>query len=206
MLRMNEWMRLWGLDPKTGLPLLWSVWWPWTQSFSASTTQIEVIVPPSLPNIEPTELFEKPMHMVEILPEVVFEASESDIAPAVAPTEEPMKKSVPPKRTSKASSSQTNLDLQVEAVKPKPSNKNPRAKRKPVAAITPAISAPILPAKKPKVIVAEVLTQDEPKKLQAPILMEVDEGLNVENVVKISVEQAQTVAEKIVAEANAIEK
>lgn len=29
MLNMNEWMKLWGLDPKTGLPTLWKLWWPW---------------------------------------------------------------------------------------------------------------------------------------------------------------------------------
>ena len=29
MLNMNEWMKLWGLDPKTGLPTLWKMWWPW---------------------------------------------------------------------------------------------------------------------------------------------------------------------------------
>lgn len=206
MLQMNDWMRLWGLDPKTGWPVIWSVWWPWTQSISVSKTHIEVNIEAGLPNMESVEFVEKPMIKVEAVPEMALEESETQIGLAVAPTEEPVKKTVSRKRAPKANNIQAPLDLEVQAVKPKSVAKTTRAKNKPIAAITPVISEPILPAKKTKAVIEEVLMQDEPKKLEAPVLMEVDEASDVENVVKLSVEQAQNVAQQVVAESTLIEK
>lgn len=129
MLGINDWMRLWGLDPKTGWPVVWSVWWPWMQSTGAFKAQSEMNVAADLPYIEPVECVDPSVFQIEAASEKDLDELDTQIGLAVAPTAEPVKKAVSRKRAPKANSTQTPLDLGVAAVKTKPIAKNTRAKK-----------------------------------------------------------------------------
>lgn len=197
MLQMNDWMRLWGLDPKTGWPIVWQYWWSLGQPLAHTRTHIEIKIGSS-----PKPVVEKPMLKVDVVDvladtdietvlalEVVDEvAQDVDVVPAAAVA--PTKVSV-----------QNTLDLPVDE-RPKKlpvakKTRSPRTKKPAVAAITPLVAEVVAPTVAPQLDV-KTLVEDAPKQLEAPVLVKHQEAPADELVVKKSVVAVQDAVEKMV--------
>lgn len=126
MLSVSTWMRLWGLDPKTGLPLVWKLWWPWLQ-IKQSTYQLNIAFHGLESNVA---AHKRPVKINK--DDEVIEHQVGNVADALKPVQK--KAPVRSRKKAVASPAQTSIELEEKTITPN-SVKKPKATARSVAAL-----------------------------------------------------------------------